>query len=171
MSWELMNTYKHPCQCGKGFVVVENYMDDWNRTEEKNYIHCEDCNNRMIEKQNQEKEINNEIAAIVDYFNEKYLDQWVDYFSDKKNKKVIWETVHNMGVESYSLTSFYSHQRSTSMDAMRGYYKNLVNIQSMKTIMQVLNIKDETIEVTLPKLIDFDNDRRRRILNEMYSRY
>lgn len=43
MSWEEMRTRSTPCPCGKGVITRTDYMDDWNRLEEKYSIECPEC--------------------------------------------------------------------------------------------------------------------------------
>jgi len=60
MSWEVMSSHKEPCDCGKGFKVIESRMDDWNRSDEKTRIECEDCLNEIKRKREQsEKTVKN----------------------------------------------------------------------------------------------------------------
>jgi hypothetical protein len=170
MSWELMSTNKKPCPCGKGFIVEENFMDDWNRTKEEHYFECDECKKKnddlivlVIEKDKREKMLNDE---IVSYFNEHYIDQWIAYFNDKKSIKTVWKTIYNMGIESGSLSSFYSHKRFSPL-----YFQNLVQIQNISKIMQVLNIKDEIIERKLPEALRIYEERRINSSNEAYAHY
>ena len=46
MSWELMRTDKTPCKCGIGFLIEESYSDDWNRSETKYRLECDECNKK-----------------------------------------------------------------------------------------------------------------------------
>lgn len=43
MSWEEKGISSIPCPCGKGVITRTDYMDDWNRCEEKYSIDCPDC--------------------------------------------------------------------------------------------------------------------------------
>lgn len=44
MSWEVINTKKIKCICGKGTIIQEIIGDDWNRIEDKQpVIQCEEC--------------------------------------------------------------------------------------------------------------------------------
>ena len=43
MSWEEMGKYSIPCPCGKGVITRTDYMDDWNRCDEKYSIDCSEC--------------------------------------------------------------------------------------------------------------------------------
>ena len=43
MSWEEMRTRSTPCPCGKGVITRTDYMDDWNRCEENDFIECPEC--------------------------------------------------------------------------------------------------------------------------------
>ena len=46
MSWDTTKRTK-PCLCGKGKLVQETRMDDWNRIEENTpYFECEECRNK-----------------------------------------------------------------------------------------------------------------------------
>lgn len=45
-SWDTTKRTK-PCLCGKGKLVQETRMDDWNRIEENTpYFECEECRNK-----------------------------------------------------------------------------------------------------------------------------
>lgn len=57
MSWELMRTDKMSCPCGKGFVIEERYMDDWNRTKEERYFECKYCENKIVEEKTKQIEM------------------------------------------------------------------------------------------------------------------
>lgn len=43
MSYELDSSRYTECPCGKGRIVVETYSNDWNQSETKYYIDCDDC--------------------------------------------------------------------------------------------------------------------------------
>ena len=47
MSWEVINTKKIKCLCGKGTITQETIGDDWNRIEDKEpVIQCEECSKK-----------------------------------------------------------------------------------------------------------------------------
>lgn len=47
MSWEVINTKKIKCLCGKGFIKQDIMGDDWNRFEEKTpIIDCVECSKK-----------------------------------------------------------------------------------------------------------------------------
>lgn len=51
MSWEVINTKKIKCLCGKGTIVQETVGDDWNRIESKTpNIMCEECSKKYTIK-------------------------------------------------------------------------------------------------------------------------
>lgn len=171
MSWELMSDEKRICACGKGFVVERHYMDDWNRTREERFVECKYCKEQQLKERNRREEMRSAFDKIVSYFNEKYLDQWIAYFKDKISKKSIWETVHSIGLENCSLSTFYSDHRSHSIEEMNGYYKSLVKIKNITKIIQILDIKDEVIENELPELLNFYEEQERKSYNEAYAQY
>lgn len=171
MSWELMRTDKNPCPCGKGFIIEKHYMDDWNRTKEEHILKCKECMEEQIKSRKQITDKSNECKKVVTYFNDNYLEQWIEYFKNRKSKKLIWGTVHEMGMEICSLSTFYSRYRTLSLSEMNGYYKSLVQIQNIPKLIQVLNIKDEIIENALPELLKFYEEQERKRLNEAYAYY
>jgi len=49
MSWEVINTNKRKCLCGKGIIIQEIVGDDWNRIEDKlPIIKCKECSKKYI---------------------------------------------------------------------------------------------------------------------------
>lgn len=75
MSWELMNTIKKECSCGRGHIIEYHYMDDWNGTKEDIYCDCEYCNEEKIKNQIKMDEMYSNGEKIVSYFIINYLDQ------------------------------------------------------------------------------------------------
>jgi hypothetical protein len=48
LSWEETGRRRYPCPCGKGEYEEVDYMDDWNRTDEKHEMVCPDCKERYV---------------------------------------------------------------------------------------------------------------------------
>lgn len=47
MSWEVINTKKIKCLCGKGTIIQETVSDDWNRNEDRMpTIQCKECSKK-----------------------------------------------------------------------------------------------------------------------------
>lgn len=143
MSWEEMYIRDYPCTCGKGTYTEVVEMDDWNRRREHRTINCPECaENEKIAKMKEAKErerSRNLDEEIKNYFSEHYMEKWLSYFDSAKNKKEIWEIAKGMGIERDSLSSFYSRNKSISMEE---YVKNLAVSDNMQKIMQFLNVED-----------------------------
>ena len=48
MSSEEGRKRRSPCPCGKGEVEETDFSDDWNRSETRREILCEDCRERYV---------------------------------------------------------------------------------------------------------------------------
>ncbi len=143
MSWEEMYSRDYPCSCGKGTYTEVVEMDNWNRRREHRTINCPECaENEKIAKINEAKErekLKNLDEEIKTYFSEHYMEKWLSYFDSAKNKKEIWALAKGRGIEGDSLSSFYSRNKSLSMEE---YVKNLAVSNNMQKIMQFLNVED-----------------------------
>lgn len=171
MSWELMSTDKKICPCGKGYIIKEYYMDDWNRSDTKSYFECDYCKEKQLKEQIKTKEMYDACSKIVSYFNNTYLNQLVLYFKSAKNKKAIWKMASDLKLEYRTLSNFYTHNRSLSMLAIDSYVKSLVTVRNIPRLMNILKIKDSTIDMELPDLLDFYEKEERKSYNEAYLRF
>lgn len=170
MSWEEFITYRN-CECGKGRIKIITRMDDWNRNETSEIILCEEC----MEKYRQEREYENkrkikfekQKEEILDYFNKKYLDIWVNYFKDIKTKKGVWQIVHKAGIENQSLSTFYDHWRWASYTTSE-YVIKLVKFDTVDKIMDTLNIEDNKFNNMLKQPLEYHNEMERKRYNEAY---
>lgn len=150
MSYEETYRREKPCKCGKGTVLEIGEMDDWFQSREYVIIKCPDCAEKeriaaeerkriREEKQARLKELVNEINAI---FEERYMDDWLTYFAAAKNKKAIWELATNIGVEEYSLSSFYQYNKGVSMEK---YLRRKTHYGYIPKIMKALHIHDDEL--------------------------
>jgi hypothetical protein len=147
MSWEEMYRRDYPCKCGKGTYTEIVEMDDWNERREYRRINCPECAEKeriAVEERKREKaerlsRLKELIEEINAYFEYRYMKDWINYFSSARNKKEVWALATKISVESYSLTSFYQHNKGVSIES---YLKGLVKLHNMQAIMKVLDIND-----------------------------
>jgi hypothetical protein len=43
MSWEWSDPKEYPCPCGKGTYSESHGTDDWNRSDDRQTMNCQDC--------------------------------------------------------------------------------------------------------------------------------
>lgn len=140
-----MSTRFYPCECGKGTYTEVSEMDDWNRIRSTQTINCSYC--KLKEKEIDEKikrdreRLNKLEKEIKVYFVENYMEQWIAYFSTAKSKKEVWEYSRNIGINTESLSIFYSKK----YPSMEEYIKGLATYRNMKDIMSKLNILDSNL--------------------------
>jgi hypothetical protein len=162
MSWEEMYRRDYPCKCGKSTYTEVVEMDDWNRRREYRIINCPECaeKERIVEEERKRekaerlsrlKELIEEINA---YFEQRYMKDWINYFSSARNKKEVWALATKLGVESYSLTSFYQHNKGVSIE---NYLEGLVKLHNMQAIMKTLDINDSYLKSKVEEAMELRN--------------
>lgn len=48
MSWDVMIDKIRKCDCGKGKIRYISEMDDWNRTDNTEYVDCKECYEKYL---------------------------------------------------------------------------------------------------------------------------
>jgi hypothetical protein len=168
MSWDKGIEREMPCPCGMGKVIISMEFDDWNRTRTEETILCVQCR----EKKNLEIKLKHErdlkfkelSSKVISYFNDCYLESWLSYFGNK-NKKNIWESASNKGIERCSLSRFYSKYKTLTIEE---YIKKLVRVENIRKIMKELNIKDVEFESLLDEAMEIYDEQEKERYNEVY---
>lgn len=172
MSWE-ESTLDRICQCGKGKIKVISKMDDWSRLYITEIILCEDCKEKDVkEKEYQNKreiEFNEQEETVLTYFNKNYLEKWLNYIENMKNKKAIWKVTSEARIERCGESTFYSHWRCFQY-TKRDYAKKLVAIDTIPEIMVVLRNEDKKLNDMLKEPLEYLNEKKTKDLNEAYAR-
>lgn len=143
MSWEY-NEYKKECPCGKGLILVRDGSNDWGQTSHDESILCDECRENDERNKNLKQErrriANDKIVLVMKYFRENYYNLLKGKFLHTKSKRDVWVVASNLGIESYSLTSFYKHYRSKD-----SYVSDLINWYRIVPIIKALEIEDKTL--------------------------
>lgn len=161
MSWEEMSRRDYTCNCGKSTYTEVNEMDDWNRYREHVIINCPACAEKgriaRVERERKQAEdtarLKELVLEIKLYFEERYMQNWLDYFVSARNKKAAWTLAKEIGIERHSLSSFYQLHKGSSVD---DYVKSLAKPYNMLEIIKVLNINDSSFKNKAEKAIDLN---------------
>jgi hypothetical protein len=159
MSWEETYRITKPCYCGRSTITEVGEGDDWNRHREYQIIDCPRCAEEArkkaevaaLIKAKEEERLKELIEEINTHFEQHYMDEWISLFNSAKNKKAIWSLATKIGVESYSLASFYQHNKRNNKE---DYIKRLARLHNLNKIMAVLNIKDSILEKKLTEALN-----------------
>lgn len=151
MSWEEMYRKNSPCKCGKGTYTEVGEMDDWNRTRDYQIINCPECAEKARIAAEEERKAKAErearlkvlVEEINTHFEKHYIEEWLSFFASARNKKEVWTLAKKAGVESYSLSAFYDHNKGSSM---KDYVRRLARPNNMPKIIEVLNINDSYLQ-------------------------
>lgn len=162
MSWEEMSRRDYPCHCGKSTYTEINEMDDWNRYREHIIMNCPACAEKgriaRVEREKKQTEDTKRLKELVleikPYFEEHYLQNWLDFFVSAKNKKAAWTLAKEIGLEHHSLSSFYQLHKGSSVD---DYVRSLAKPYNMLKIIEVLNINDSSLKNKIEKAIGLNN--------------
>ncbi len=148
MSWEYTE-YTKPCPCGKGQIRVVHGSNDWGQTSHDETILCPVCREQdeleKAAKAERKRIANHKIAIVLEYFRENYLDRLVNEFVDTKSKKAIWKRAYEIGLETYSESSFYKHTRSETI-VIEEYVKGKTVWRNLKKLASYLQVKDSKFE-------------------------
>lgn len=159
MSWEEMYRRDYPCICGKGTYTEIGEMDDWNRTRDYKIINCSECAERARIAAEEERKAKAEREAslkilleeITTHFEKHYMEDWLSFFACARNKKEVWTLAKKTGIESYSLSAFYDHNKGSSME---DYIRRLARPYNMLKIIEALNINDELLKSKVEEAMD-----------------
>ncbi len=89
-----------------------------------------------LSKQERRKIANDKIALVMKYFRENYYNLLKDKFLHTKSKMDAWVVASILGIESYSLTSFYKHYKSKD-----SYVSDLIGWYRIESIIKALEIE------------------------------
>lgn len=94
------------------------------------------------------------VLEIKPYFEERYMQNWLDYFVSANNKKAAWTLAREIGIEHHSLSSFYQLHKGSSVE---DYVRRLAKPYNMLKIMEALNISDSSLKSKVEKAIGLNN--------------
>lgn len=161
MSWEEMYRRDYPCKCGKGTYTEVGEMDDWNRTRDYRIINCSECAEKARIAAEEERKAKAErearlkvlVEEITTHFERHYMEEWLSFFASVRNKKEVWALAKKTGVESYSLSTFYDHNKGSSMES---YVRRLARPYNMVKIIEALNINDSHLKSKVEEAMDLN---------------
>lgn len=159
MSWEEMYRRDYPCKCGKGTYTEVGEMDDWNRTRDYQIINCPECAEKARIAAEEERKAKAErearlkvlVEEIKAHFEKHYMEDWLSFFASARNKKEVWALANKIKVESHSLSSFYQHNKGSSME---DYVRGLASPYNMLKIIEALNINDSLLKSKVEEAMD-----------------
>jgi len=141
--------YTKPCPCGNGLIKVVDGSNDWGQTDHYETILCPECREKdELEKAAKEEKrriANHKIDIVLGYFRENYLDTLINEFVDTKSKKAIWKRAYEIGLETYSESSFYKHTRSKSI-VIEEYVKGNITWRNLKKLAVYLRVNDTKLD-------------------------
>ena len=148
MSWEY-EEYTKACPCGKGKIQVVNGSNDWGQTSHHETILCPECKEKaereIAAKKERKRIADHKIEIVLTYFKENYLDKLVNKFEDTKSKKSIWKRAYEIGLETYSESSFYKHAKSKTI-VIEEFVKENIDWRNLKKLASYLQVTDSKFE-------------------------
>lgn len=148
MSWDY-NEYTKPWRCGKGLIKVVDGSNDWGQTEHYETILCPECKEKdeleKAAKEERKRIANEKIDIVLDYFRENYLNRLINEFVETKSKKAIWKVAYEIGLETYSESSFYKHTKSSTL-VIKDYVNDNIDWRNLKKIATNLQVKDSKFD-------------------------
>ena len=145
MSWEIVSTENHPCECRAGTFTYTFEMDDWNRTRSSTEIHCPQCREkrRLEQETERARECRRErlLARAQHLMKERYLVRWLTLF-EGVTKKAAWERY--TGASGYpALGTFYQHVKHSGSLSK---YMEWCLTSDLERSLRVLGVKDKEID-------------------------
>jgi len=148
MSWEYTE-YTKPCACGKGLVLVSDGSNDWGQTSHHETILCLVCKDKtefeVAAKAERKRIADKKIGLLLFYFKENYKDKLLNKFLNAKSKKAIWKIAHEIGLETYSESSFYQHSKS-KIFSIEEYISSKIRWENLRNLINALEIDDPKLE-------------------------
>lgn len=148
MSWDY-EEYTKACPCGKGLIQVVHGSNDWGQTSHHETILCPECKEKaereIAEKTERKRIADYKIEMVLTYFKENYLDRLLSKFANTKSKRAIWKVAYEIGLETYSESSFYQHTRTKTIE-INDYINKNINWRNLKKIATFLNVKDSKFD-------------------------
>lgn len=144
MSWEIMSSETHPCECGAGTETFTFEMDDWNRTRNSTEIHCPQCRDKkrreLEAEEMRERRREDLLERARQLATERYLPRWQLLFAGI-TKKAAWER-YTGGSGYPALGTFYLHvKRSGGLSK----YMEWCLTSNLERSLRVLGVEDEEI--------------------------
>jgi len=155
MSWEEGEKRRVPCPCGKGEVEETDFSDNWNRSETRREILCEDCRERYVYdhsvihghpgnevergwvlKSTLEAE-RREAASSEEDLRARYYAAWKSRFKDPRGKKDVWKILTVNGKFYPSLQTFYKHTKGLSEAELQNYVDSFFHYSDKSRIVAI----------------------------------
>lgn len=90
---------------------------------------------------------------FISYFKKKYSKDWLKLFDKCSTKKLLYDTIRNLGIDQCSLSTFYNHSAKKYFSREK-YIIDLIQIENIKTICTALKIQDDIVDNNLPILLE-----------------
>jgi len=157
MGWEEIGWMDASCPCGRGVVMTVREMDESNRIRKRSYMFCDACDELAREKwdddrkrsENEKKKVLDLRERILSHFDLRYLRDWQAHFALSPSKKAVWEILHQNGVFSRGLTTFYGDLREEPLPC---FLRNIATVSNIGKILCLLEIQDEELEQLLHEI-------------------
>lgn len=148
MSWKIMSSETHPCDCGAGTETVTFEMDDWNRTRSSTEVHCPKCREKGQRERDAEKARERRRDELLqraqELATERYLVKWLALFAGM-TKKEAWER-YTGGSGYPALGTFYHHVKHSGTLTK---YLEWCLTNDLERSLRVLGAEDKEIDALL----------------------
>ncbi len=148
MSWDY-EEYTKPCPCGKGLIRVVNGSNDWGQTSHNETILCPDCKEKSerdaAAKSERKRIAEHKIELVLSYFKDNFMGILLSKFENAKSKKAIWKVAYEIGLETYSESSFYQHTKGKTL-VLEEYIDSKVSWNNIRKLINSLGVKDSKLE-------------------------
>jgi hypothetical protein len=167
MSWEEMQSRQNPCPCGQGHYVVADFMDDWNRTEERWTMECSRCvkthgiyttsrdekgvsypdhswvpRRVLTELARAQSAVDAKQGAVDEYLRRAYRAGFHRRLAGL-SRKAIWQALTDGGKAYPALGTFYKHVRDSGIDSVLDGY---LEYRDVDVLVRILGIEDEHLD-------------------------
>ncbi len=150
MSYESMGTEIRSCWCGKGTIVFDTEMDDWNRVRHRTVINCVYCSRQQqenIDSENKRKARRDELYQRAKTIAEsRYQQAWVDRHAGM-SKVDAW-LLYTGGVGYPSLGTFRKHVKE---EGLAKYFRRTFS-QGFEEALNKMEVVDPEINEILTQM-------------------
>jgi len=162
MSYEPISEEELKCPCENGIYRVTISVNDWFQWNEHWEMLCENCKSKYIlretirydsgmsrnsyrwisiEEDKKAREIEAQCSALIECLVDKYLNEFLAYFSEK-SKKEIWGIITSRGSQYPSLGTFYKHTKDAGLE---NYLKQYFQ-ENIECAFEILNRNPPELE-------------------------